>query len=223
MSSHTESPRRIGSQPCSVSKTRNLAILRTSPQKGRRHVTVRAHPGSVPAAFRSGPGETPASRRRGWTWVRSGLLWSWIWPIAGDTLAVSRSLPARILRFWRRSGRVPVAPLARFWRRQVRPRRQLIGLWRAPGGAPAGPGHRQVPFRSHPGGVPASLTLGPVLASAWRLPGGAPAPFRPGSGPVRSNVVSFWPCSGLCLAGSDPFWPRLAARLRSGRSMPSAP
>ena len=219
MSSHTESPRRIGSQPCSVSKTRNLAILRTSPRKRRRQVTVRA----PPAAFRPRSGPGPARRRRPSGWVRSGLLWSWIWPIAGDTLAVPRSLPARFLRFWRRSGRVPVAPLARFWRRQVQPRRYVTEGWRAPGGVRSTAGRVPVPFRSRPGGVPASLTLGPVLASAWRLPGGAPAPFRPRSGPVRSNVVSFWPCSGLCLAGSDPVRSGLALRLRLGRSMPSAP
>ena len=196
MSSHTESPRRIGSQPCSVSKTRNLAISRTSPQKGRRQVTVRAPPGGVPAAFRSGPGETPATLSVGAFWLVVVLDMANRRRHPGGAPVTSGENFTVLAAFRPRSGRTPGEVLAPsgptpavFNWVVASARRSPGGAWPPSGPLPVSPWRRSGEFD------PRSRS-GQCLAAPRRRPGPVPAPFR--SRQVKRGLVLavFWPLPG---------------------------
>ena len=176
MSSHTESPRRVGSQPCSTSKTRNLAILRTSLQKRRRQVTVRAPPGGVPAAFRSGPGETPATLSVGAFWLVVVLDMANRRRHPGGAPVTSGENFTVLAAFRPRSGRTPgevlapSGPTPTVYNRGVASarRRQVTG-WPPSDPVPVPPWRRSGEFD------PRSRS-GQCLAAPRRRPGPVPVP-----------------------------------------------
>ena len=196
MSSHTESPRRVGSQPCSTSKTRNLAILRTSPQKRRRQVTVRAPPGGVPAAFRSGPGQTPATLSVGPFWLVVVLDMANRRRHPGGAPVTSGENFTVLAAFRPRSGRTPGEVLAPSDPTPTVCNRGVASARRRPGGAwpPSGP-LPVSPWRRSGEFDPRSRS-GQCLAAPRRRPGPVPAPFR--SRQVKRGLVLavFWPLPG---------------------------
>ena len=196
MSSHTESPRRIGNQPCSASKTRNLAILRFL----RRNDAVRSRsghpPGGVPAAFRSGPGETPATLWVGPFWLVVVLDMANRRRHPGGAPVTSGENFTVLAAFRPRSGRTPGEVLAPsgptpavFNWVVASTRRSPGGAWPPSGPLPVSPWRRSGEFdprsrsgqclaapRRRPGPVPAAfrsrqVKRGPVLAVFWPLPG----------------------------------------------------